>query len=241
VLELDGLIELSPSVEDSSRPTLDACGVAWEEVDPTRYGVALPEGWSALLQPEGGIVRADVARRALLRGVEVETGVRVESLDDVDADLVVVAAGPWARKLLANAGIELPVTETRETIAYFRHRLAVTAVVDRDASGHLMYALRDDLHGLKAGKHMAGFPADPDVPAEPDEATTRAIAEWVAERFPGVDPVPVEAQPCFYTRTADESFVIERHGRIVVASPCSGHGFKFAPAVGRRIARLAIL
>ena len=38
----------------------------------------------------------------------------------------------------------------------------------------------------------------------------------------------------------DESFVLERQGRVVVGSPCSGHGFKFAPLVGRELARLAL-
>jgi sarcosine oxidase len=241
LLELDGLLELAPSDAASSRDMLDACGVAWEPADPERYGVALPDGWSALLQPEAGIVRADAALRTFLDGIPVETGVRVERLGDVDADVVVAAAGPWARKLLAGEGIELPVTETRETVAYFRHEPGVTAVVDRDAKGHLKYALRDHRHGLKAGTHMSGPPADPDEPGAADEQTVRAIAAWVAERFPGADPDPVAAEPCFYTRTADESFVLERHGRIVVASPCSGHGFKFAPAVGKRIAQLAIL
>ena len=42
-----------------------------------------------------------------------------------------------------------------------------------------------------------------------------------------------------YTTTADESFILERRGRVVVGSPCSGHGFKFAPAIGERLADLA--
>jgi sarcosine oxidase len=50
----------------------------------------------------------------------------------------------------------------------------------------------------------------------------------------------VEAQSCLYTTTADEHFVLERRGRVVVGSACSGHGFKFAPAVGRRLAELAL-
>jgi sarcosine oxidase len=41
-----------------------------------------------------------------------------------------------------------------------------------------------------------------------------------------------------YTNTLDERFIIERHGRVVVGSACSGHGFKFAPAVGEQLAAL---
>ena len=60
------------------------------------------------------------------------------------------------------------------------------------------------------------------------------------ERLPGVAPEPVGAETCLYTTTADESFLLERRGRVVVGSACSGHGFKFAPAVGERLARLAL-
>jgi sarcosine oxidase len=46
-------------------------------------------------------------------------------------------------------------------------------------------------------------------------------------------------ETCLYTNTEDESFVLERRGRLVVGSPCSGHGFKFAPLIGERLASLA--
>ena len=65
-------------------------------------------------------------------------------------------------------------------------------------------------------------------------------AAWVAERFPGADPEPVEVDTCVYTTTPDHTFVLDRRGRAVVGSACSGHGFKFAPAVGRRLAALAL-
>ena len=42
-----------------------------------------------------------------------------------------------------------------------------------------------------------------------------------------------------YTTTPDEHFILERRGKVVIGSACSGHGFKFAPAVGSRLAALA--
>ena len=51
-------------------------------------------------------------------------------------------------------------------------------------------------------------------------------------------PEPVLVETCLYTNTADATFLLERHGPIVVCSACSGHGFKFAPAIGRRVAEL---
>ena len=65
-------------------------------------------------------------------------------------------------------------------------------------------------------------------------------AEIVSSIFPTADPNPVDAESCLYTTTSDESFVFERRGRVVIGSACSGHGFKFAPAVGDRLAKLAL-
>jgi sarcosine oxidase len=87
---------------------------------------------------------------------------------------------------------------------------------------------------------MRGKPADPDQVVGADPALVEEIAEWTRERFPLADPEPIDPQSCFYTTTDDERFILERHGRIVVGSACSGHGFKFGPAVGNRLAALAL-
>ena len=81
--------------------------------------------------------------------------------------------------------------------------------------------------------------ADPDEEGAPDPALVDWTSEWVARRYRDVEPRPLSADTCFYTTTPDESFVLERHGRIVVGSACSGHGFKFAPVTGARLANLA--
>jgi sarcosine oxidase len=201
----------------------------------------MPEGWVALWQPDGGVVLADDARHAFLDVAQPqwETQHRVESLDDVDAEVVVVTAGPWITKLIP----DLPLTVTRETVAYYARTGAPTPSVvelNDETRHHAMYALHDPLYGLKAGAHRGGHVADPDVEEPADPALVDRISGWVRERFPDVDPTPVAAESCLYTSTEDESFVLERRGRLVIGSACSGHGFKFAPAVGRRLAALAL-
>jgi glycine/D-amino acid oxidase-like deaminating enzyme len=203
-----------------------------------RRGVELPPGWIALWQPDAGVVLAEAAISAFRGDIPIVRR-RVEALEDVDADVVVATAGPWIAKLVP----DLPVRVTRETVAYFAYDgPPVPSVVelDDDTREHAMYALHDPQHGLKAGAHHAGHVADPDVYEGADPAIVERIAGWVRQRFPNVDPAPVAAESCVYTSTADESFVLERHGRVVVGSACSGHGFKFAPAVGRRLADLAL-
>jgi sarcosine oxidase len=238
LIDYTGLLELGETSEDA----LDACGVPWEALDPEavriRFGIAA-DG-RALLQPEAGISLADRARRAFAtvaraNGATIHEHSRVDDPETLDADVVVVAAGGWAKELLG-----LDVVVTRETVVYFQLDRPVPSLIDYGAGpGESMYSLRDPRHGLKAGAHQAGTPADPDEPGQPDEALVGATVEWARRRFPEAAPEPVAFDTCLYTTTPDHSFVLERRGRIVVASACSGHGFKFAPAVGARIAALA--
>lgn len=241
VLGLYGLVELARDPALTSARALDECGVSYRLLDAGQaraLGAMLPDGWTALHVADAGIVHADRARHAFLDGVDVRTNARVESLDALDADVVVVAAGPWVRRLVP----ELPVRITRETVAYYRREgPPPPSIVElAETGGHAMYSLHDPVHGLKAGAHHAGAETDPDSEAPPDPAIVERISAWVRARFPDVDPDPIEADTCLYATTADHRFVLERRGRVVVGSACSGHGFKFAPAVGRRLAELAL-
>ena len=244
LLGLYGLVEIVADPALTSARALDECGVQYrllERREVRALGANLPDGWTALHVADAGVVFADRARHAFLdaAGVEVETNRRIESTDELDADVIVVTAGSWVRELVP----DLPVTVTRETVAYFsREGPPPPSIVDLNAEtgGHGMYSLHDPVYGLKAGAHHAGSEADPDGEATPDPAIVERISAWVRARFPAVDPEPVETQTCLYTTTADERFVLERRGRVVVGSACSGHGFKFAPAVGRRLAELAL-
>ena len=111
---------------------------------------------------------------------------------------------------------------------------------NEQASGHLFYALADPEHGFKVGVHHGGPEVHPQAEVEPDPSMVEAISAWAGQHLVLADPHPVEIETCLYTSTADESFVLERRGRIVVGSACSGHGFKFAPAIGARLAALAL-
>ena len=65
----------------------------------------------------------------------------------------------------------------------------------------------------------------------------------VRQHLSGVRPACVRAVTCLYTCTADSGFVIDRHPdfpEVIIASPCSGHGFKHSAAVGEAIAQLVV-
>src|SRR5215210_3210775 len=247
LLELNGLLELVESTGQSSQDALEAVGAEYGLLGAGeargRWPVGVPEGWTALFQPEAGIVRSDLAHRALVdgavaNGARLQENTHIESLDDVEAKAVVVTAGAWVTDLVP----DLPVHTTRETVAYFRREgepLPSIVALDPVTRGHAMYSLHDPEHGLKAGAHHAGARVGPDVPGEADPALVERIIDWVARTYPDADPDPVAAETCMYTTTADEHFILERHGKVVIGSACSGHGFKFAPAVGARLATLA--
>jgi sarcosine oxidase len=211
--------------------------------------VAPPAGAKAVFQADAGIVLAAKARRALLHGArahgaQLVEGRRIERLDELDEDAVVVTAGAWAKELLAGAGIDLAVVPTSETVAYFRLETdaPVPSVVDFKPGGlgHGAYALADPAYGLKLGIHRSGQPLDPDDPPGPDAELVEQMRETASRYFPAADSRPARIDTCLYTNTDDERFVLERHGRIVVGSACSGHGFKFAPVVGERLADLVL-
>lgn len=234
-----------------------------------RWPLRLDADETAIHQPDGGYVRADRAHAALLaeamdRGVELRErsaartislergGVRLE-LDggDLTADAVVVTAGAWGADLLRTAGVELPVVPTRETVVYLElpNAEALPPVIDYGGlpapgaggiarSGNAWFALAAPGVGLKAGLHHAGPVTDPDDDPPPESDVADRATRWATFRYASTGGV-LGAETCIYTNTADETFVLERHGRIVVGSACSGHGFKFAPLVGRTLAALA--
>jgi len=259
LLEVTGGIDLDPPPENAA--SLEAEAVPYEmlsagEASERFPSLAVPPGAKVLFQADAGIVRADRAWRALLEGARVagaevreETAVLSVSVGDerfeartegglVTGRVGVVAAGAWSRELLREVGIDLPVRVTRESPVYFEAEAPPVVVVDWSREP-LTYALPSPVFGLKAAEHHAGPETDPEEGGGPEERSVERVRAWVAERFAPMGPRPLHAEGCLYTTTADERFVLERHGPLVVASACSGHGFKFVPWSGARAASLA--
>jgi sarcosine oxidase len=256
LLSLTGLLDASADREPL-RAALDACDAPYELLAAgeagRRFGIEL-EG-ELVLELHGGIVRADRALAAFAKVVPVESGVRVLALKPgkdrvsletsagvVDAGLAIVAAGAWATPLLADAGIDLETDVSQETISYYDLPGAHTlpSVIDwNEETGRHAYSLSAGENVLKVGLHHSGTLVVPGKRGTPDPAVVEAESEWVRRRYPAADPEPKGAETCLYTNIDDDQFVIERHGAIIDCSACSGHGFKFAPAVGTRVAALA--
>lgn len=265
ILTMTGGFDLGPPARlEAHQEALDAWGAVWDLVDGEEVrrrfpGVAPPPDAKVLFQPDAGVLAADRALRAMVdvataRGVELRERTHVSALrpgregvevvtkkDTLEAKVVVVTAGAWARPLLAGAGIDLPVTPSRETVAFFPVEAGIDlpVLVEYVEDLRPLYALPSPGQGLKTGWHHSGSDADPDRPGTVESRIVQRMSAWVAERFPAARPLPHHAETCLYANTADESFILERRGPVVIGSACSGHGFKFAPLIGERLARLA--
>lgn len=170
------------------------------------------------------------------------------------ADVVVVTAGAWTGRLLP-AGFALPrLTVTEESPAHFAPRSPGDVWPSFNhflggsdaAAGHAphpgqTYGMPTPGEGVKVGFHHVGPVVDPDDRSfQPTPELARSLEDYVRDWFPGLDRASAQPISCTYTSTDTEDFVLDRRGRIVVGAGFSGHGFKFTPAVGGVLARLAV-
>ena len=231
-------------------------------------GYRLPDGHMAVFQPEGGFVmseRAIVAHvtAALEEGAEIhgrervlgweETtgGVRVETDRAVyEAGQLVVAAGAWMGSLVEELK-SLAVPE-RQVLGWFQTSQPAEFAPGRFPVFNLTveegryYGFPvHSVPGFKIGRyHHLDEVVDPDdwdrEPNAADEAILRAA---VSRYFPGAEGPALTLRSCLFTNTPDEHFIVDRlrgDSPVVVASPCSGHGFKFSAVIGELVAELVV-
>jgi sarcosine oxidase len=228
-------------------------------------GLVLHHPDAGTVDPDATIAAA--TRRAAELGTRVLSGVRATGADvlpqggvvirtddpevpEIRADAVVVAAGPWLPELAGNLGVPLPLPPLRVTQQQVFH------FPQRDPAAHwpvFVHTARLAIFGLPSGADGGPAPAvkvaqhDDGTPTTAatrtgvvDPASRDVVTAWVARSLPGLDPTPVAEASCLYTFTPDEDFVLDRVGPVVIASPCSGHGAKFTPLIGRIAADLAL-
>jgi sarcosine oxidase len=227
----------------------------------------IPDDYAGVFQPDGGFIAAEPAIATMLAqaraaGAETRTNVAVLSVTpcgegvriatsagEIDAHAAIVAAGPWVKKLMPDLPAALHIT--REVMGWFEPRDPAPFL----AGPFPVFLLESPLgqhYGfppwrgglLKIAKHHhRNETVDPDhvdrVVSADDEALIRP---FVSRYIPAAAGPLRSAKTCLYTMTPDRDFLIDRlpgAPNIVVASPCSGHGFKFAPVVGEILADLA--
>jgi glycine/D-amino acid oxidase-like deaminating enzyme len=247
---------------------LRAEGVPCEELDDAGVERVFPElarrpGEPALLVPGDGAVMARAGLEAMAAAAraagaelaapervvaiaETAVGVRVDTdRRALEADAVVVAAGPWAAELLDPVGVRLALQPAIGQVTYWRGGAweRRPALIDFPAGGRMgVYGLPTPGKGYKIGldygDEAAWRPEAGEWPVRSGEEAENAA--WVAAHAPGLAADgPHASECCPWTMTPDGDFLYGRRGAIVVAAGCCGHGFKHAPVLGEILADLA--
>ncbi len=163
---------------------------------------------------------------------------------------LIISAGAWLNELMPD--LHLPLTVERQVLYWFintnkklqQHFLPANLPVYiwEYLPGKMFYGFPDLGDGIKIAFHHAGEPVTPDT-------LTKAVSEdeinsitAVAEKYLNIDAKFNYSATCMYTNTPDENFIIDFHphyNNIIIASPCSGHGFKFASLTGKILSDMA--
>ncbi len=229
----------------------------------------LSAGTRAIYQPDGGYVLCEAAidahaRLARSAGADLHTGEivldfratadgGVEVRTDrgrYSAGHLVLTAGPWMRQLVP--ALHDHLATFKQTIAWFapfRAELFQPPTFpvfihfgdDGEFYGLPMHSGR----GMKVGgPHFAREPIDPDVTDRtPSSSQLAALQAFMARHLPAAASPPQQPTGCIYTKTPDEHFIIDRlpgTPQVLMISACSGHGYKFAPALGEIAAELVV-
>ena len=166
------------------------------------------------------------------------------------ADRLILSAGAWTGSF--HAKLDLPLRVTRQTVHWYKparnpdhfapDRFPI--FVWRLPGGQAIYGFPDFGDGVKAGLRDTLEDADPDnVDREVGQDVVDQMRDIFARYLPDAAGQFLRAETCLYTRTPDGHFLIDRHHRhpqVVLASPCSGHGFKFSTVIGEVLADLAL-
>lgn len=227
------------------RPERDMVAV-WEP----RAGVLRPEACVAAMLERGRHHGADLRFDTTAETWRPDgSGVRVQTKHgEYRTRQLVVAAGAWAGSLLPDLQSRLRVE--RQVLYWFDCVRNEGAFAAARCPIHLwqydgrrfFYGFPNLGDGLKVAFHHDGVTTTAQaVERDVAPAEVEAVRSAVRRFLPDADGPLRRAVVCVYTNTPDEHFLVDRHpvhSQVLVASPCSGHGFKFGPVIGEIAADL---
>jgi sarcosine oxidase len=228
----------------------------------------IPDGWEGVLEPDAGWIDVDAVLRSALEnashaGADLRTGTAVHdwtwtgnefalrtAAGTFTASKLIVTAGAWAGRILSD--LALPLKVLRKILVWIKP-LSDRPLPVFASANHFFYGFPNvGGEGIKVAMHWSGGPPVADIDKPQPEAIReeiRPVVEAAVELLPSMTgPLPqafervTRTRTCLYTMTPDEHFLIDRHPKfpnLIFAAGFSGHGFKFAPAIGEALADLA--
>jgi len=216
---------------------------------------------AGFLRPEACVAaQLELAQR---HGAEIRTNEKLLSFSDrghgveirtdrgtYSADKLIVAAGAWLPQLLGSSMFKVYRQvqfwfDVQDAAAFAPERFPIFIWEPRHAAQGIYGFPSIDGAGFKIATEQyeaETMPDDVECEISPHEIAAM-FAEHVAPNFGGISPNCLRAVPCLYTVTPDAGFVIDTwpgSERVILASPCSGHGFKHSPAIGEILADMAL-
>ena len=222
----------------------------------------------AVLDPRAGFLDPEACNRAHLKLAQEAgaqalfnepaldwtpdgSGIRVTTASDTyTADRLVLSGGPWNGELLPD--LVLPLTIERQAVFWFDppvgdYELARFPIYAYEyRAGNICYGFPRLPRGVKASvMHDGDKVIDPDnVNRTVEKSEVNPLRAALRRILPALSEAPVrETDVCLFTNTPDHDFIIDFHPftpQVLISSPCSGHGFKFASAIGEIQADLLV-
>lgn len=230
---------------------------------------SIPPDWHCVFQPDAGILQPEKAINLFVRsaselGATVALGTRVkrvlpvrdhvevhlESGETIEAGSAVLAVGPWIQELVPELGSKMRLT--RQPLMWFEPLMRQLVLPPSmpvfffHTPEDLFYGFPDFRgSGVKAGSHLScgELTTADEIRAEVSDEEKAHLKSMMGRFIPAAAGPVRQTHVCIYTRSPDEHFVLGLHpsaSQIVLASPCSGHGFKFASIFGEILADLAM-
>jgi sarcosine oxidase len=231
----------------------------WPAFEPEEEMVGVWETRAGILYPEL-VIRTHLELAAKLGATLRFDEPMLNWETDGEGVRVTTAAGSWkAARLLLTTGawmgasvgdLRLPLTVERQVLAWFEPRALAEAFKPQSCPIHLweyepgrfFYGFPDLGDGVKVAIHHQGENTNPDeIRREVGTEDIEALRQVMRRFLPAADGPLRSASVCMYTNSPDEHFILDRHPahrQVLIASPCSGHGFKFSPVIGELAADL---
>ncbi len=173
--------------------------------------------------------------------------IHLASGDELAADRVVLATGPWVHRLLGN--LRLPIQMTRQYVLYFTGLPAESfsvnafpAFIAHDLYGFPLQYTHGAQACLKATSHNFGTSIDPDDTAPPNQRIIAQITARLQELIPALRQAKLaHIDSCIYDVTPDQDFILDyvpHNPRIIFATGLTGHGFKFGLLLGELLSSM---
>ncbi|MEL7315905.1 MAG: N-methyl-L-tryptophan oxidase [Cyanobacteria bacterium J06559_3] len=261
------------------KSSMDTAGLDYEQLTKAEIGDRYPqftleEGMAGLFHPDSGLLRTSrcvlahvrlaqnrgatvMDQTPVLKVTPVSDGVEVQTATETfSCDRIVLTVGSWAKGLLAQQGMDLPLEIMPCQLGFYEPShpanfepgtFPVFFAHMNGNYGEMPYGIphEDPSIGVKIttfyGWDTVETPGEVDY--TPSEAWTERIHAFAQQYIPAAAGPLLATRRCLYTVTPDKHFIIDQHPnypQVIIGAGFSGHGFKFTTLSGKMLADIAI-